>query len=590
MHQPDYRHPATGVPIMPWVRLHATRGYRDVPRIVTETGARVTVNLVATLVEQVERYVAGGSDLHLDLCRREADSLDDAERRWMLEHCFHGSPRAYGWFPPWDELRRKRSENHRFSVSELRDLQSWCNLAWFGSTALVDMPELAALRAKGRGFSEDDKRVILDAQARCLRELRALYAALPEVSASPFAHPILPLLVDTAHARRCMETGPDPGFRHPADALDQLVAGRDTVSAWTGLDVRGCWPSEGSVSPEVLPLLARAGFHWFASDEGVLERSERVGEGPAWRAGDVVGLFRDRALSDRVGFVYADWDGEAAAADLAARLEARGCSVLVLDGENPWESYPDAGASFLRALFRSVPTATCGETAARPTGSISRVHTGSWIDANFRIWIGHDEDRRAWRALAEARAAFDAAGAPEAARQALWRAEASDWTWWYGDDFDTPFAGEFDVLFRAHLRAAYAAMGRPHPEALDHPIKHFGDRLVAPTGDVSPGRDDYFAWNAAGHLDLTAGSMAPSPGFPHRLRYGWEGGTLHLDVGVPGWWVGVAGRWVGRDGTAAVEHPRALVRVRLRSPQGIRWPEAGDWQLPPPVLRPEGDR
>ncbi|MBM4391721.1 MAG: glycoside hydrolase [Deltaproteobacteria bacterium] len=583
MHQPDYRHPATGQPIMPWVRLHATRGYRDVPRIVAASGARVTVNLVATLTEQVDRYVAGGSDLHLDLCRAPASDLADAERRWVLEHCFHGSPRAYGWFRAWGELRRRRDAGDHFTAQDLRDVQCWCNLAWFGATALEDMPELAELRRKARGFSEDDQSTILAAQARCLRELRPLYAALPEVSASPYAHPILPLLVNTAHARRCMDDLPDPGFAFPADALDQLRAGRDRVASWVGHEVAGTWPSEGSVSPEVVGLLAEAGFRWFATDEGILDRSDRSGKGPAWQVGPLVGLFRDRALSDRVGFTYADWPGERAAADLAGRVGEG--AVLVLDGENPWESYPDAGAGFLRALFAQVRTRTCGETAREPSGRVSRLHTGSWIDANFRIWIGHEEDREAWRQLAAARALLGD-DAPAAAREAMWRAEASDWTWWYGDDFDTPFAGEFDVLFRAHLRAVYAALGRAPPPSLDQPIKNFHCHVRAPVGDVAPGRDDHFAWSAGGHVDVTAGSMAPSPDFPTRLRYGWEGRTLHLQVDAPGWRLLLDGRDVGGPSVATV-HDRTLLRVQLLAPDGRRWPEGGHYVLPPPVERPE---
>ena len=40
---------------------------------------------------------------------------------------------------------------------------------------------------------------------------------------------------------------------------------------------RGMWPSEGSVCPEMLPVLARHGIRWFATDEAILARSLGMG-------------------------------------------------------------------------------------------------------------------------------------------------------------------------------------------------------------------------------------------------------------------------------------------------------------------------
>ena len=579
MHQPDYRHPATGVPIMPWVRLHATRGYRDVPRILAETGAAATVNLVPTLVEQLDRYAAGGSDVHLDLCRRPAETLSPAEAAWVVEHGLHGSPRAFGWFPGWGALRRRRERGDAFDVRALRDLQVWCNLAWFGATALEDFPELGELRRRGQGFSEQDKALVLDRQLACVRSLPALYAALPDVSASAYAHPILPLLIDSGHAARNLGPFDDPGFRRPEDAADQLREGRRIIEAWVGHEVRGLWPSEGSVSPEAVEAFAAAGFRWFATDSGVLERSTRTGRGPVWRVGPMVGLFRDHGLSDRIGFVYADWDAAAAVDDLERRLDGKRV-VLALDGENPWESYADAGAAFLRQLCSKVHLQTCSALAAqRPTGTVTTLHTGSWIHADFRIWIGSEADRVAWRLLRRTRDEVEAAGPlPEAARRALWRAEASDWFWWYGPEFQTPFAAEFDVLFRAHLAAARAAAGLAPDPTLELPLLARDEAVTPPVGPVDPARADVFAWNAAGTIRVINGSMAPGPGWPAEVRYGWGPDGLALRVlgadgaAVVGWGAEVAGPpWV----------------LRLRATDGTVLPDAGGWPLLPPVSRPE---
>ena len=77
-------------------------------------------------------------------------------------------------------------------------------------------------------------------------------------------------------------------------------------------------------------------------------------------------MFRDHALSDLIGFTYASWSAEAAAADFVARLvEAgrrfanrtgggRGVIPVILDGENAWEHFEGGGRPFLRALYAAL--------------------------------------------------------------------------------------------------------------------------------------------------------------------------------------------------------------------------------------------
>ncbi len=586
MHQPDYRDPKTGIPTMPWVRLHATRGYRDVPHVIAATGARVTVNVVPSLIDQWEHYRAGGTDTHLALARRPAESYEPHEAAWLLQNFFHGNPASFGWFPAWGDLRGRHEAGERFDARRLRDVVVWANLAWFGFSALRDHPELRELRRKGEGYTEAEKEHVLDVQAAILQELPALYRALPEVSCTPYYHPILPLLVDTAHARRSMPGVPDPGFRWAEDAREQLVRARARVEAWIGKPVHGLWPSEGSVSPEVIEIAADAGYRWFATDEEVLARSVRdAGDiGGAWEVGRMRGLFRDHTLSDRIGFVYADWRGEEAAADLLQRLGDRP-RLLALDGENPWESYRDAGEHFLRGLLGRAKTRTCGEMAAdRPRGRVHTLHTGSWIGGDFKIWIGHPEDRVAWELLRDARAEWERRGRPPAAREHLLSAQGSDWFWWYGDEFSTSFEAEFDRLFRAHLTAAWEAMGGPVPAALADPIKRAATGVVPPIGPLPPDGEDWFAWAPAGRVELRAGAMAPVRGIPRVLLYGARNDRLHLKL-VPsgeGWTAHGGGVEVPFVGDRALI-PNALSDVDavvLHGPGGLRIPGEGALRLP----------
>ncbi len=599
MHQPDYRDPVTGVPVMPWVRLHALRGYTDLPSIVKDTGARVTLNLVPSLVEQLQRAVSGGSDPWRDAVARPAEALSPEEARWCGEHLIAGSPGSFRWFPAWGGLKQKRDAGEVLSTQELRDVQVWSVLAWFGFTALQEHPELAMLRVKGEGFTEADKQLVLAAEREVLRKLPSRWQGLPEVSTSPLTHPILPLLVDTAHARRCLPQVPDPGFRAPEDARLQLEGARRVVEAFVGAPVRGLWPSEGSVSPEVLQLARAAGFRWAATDEGVLLRSEGErhvrlpGARPHHGVWEDSGsglrmMFRDRELSDRIGFVYASWDGEAAAKDLLERAPEDLPVLLALDGENPWESYADAGEGFLRALLGRARTRTCADLAEEsPVGTLSRIHTGSWIDSDFRIWIGHEEDRRAWRLLAEAREAWVSAGRPEGALPHLLAAEGSDWFWWFGEDFSTPFAHLFDRLFRAHLSAVWRASGKEPPSALLQPVKRVPlPGLVAPVGPLpETDGDDWFAWAAAGSVDLRAGSMAPAPGTPRAFRFGARAGRLALRLEASAATEGWSVSWNDGEGRAAFLEDRASLppeaaAVVLHGPRGERLPQEGAFVLP----------
>jgi hypothetical protein len=258
------------------------------------------------------------------------------------------------------------------------------------------------------------------------------------------------------------------------------------------------WPSEGSVSDAAVALMADAGLQWMATDEDILMRSLKqpmrpdllyrpywVGErGP-------VALFRDHAMSDRIGFHYQSWDARAAAADFVEQVRAAGRRFadagggdvatvsVILDGENAWEYYEGGGRPFLRALYGALSSAADIETvtmseaaAAVPATPLPSIFPGSWIHGDFYIWIGHRDDHRAWDQLSEAREVFDqraGAVAPEARDRALEElliAEGSDWFWWYGDDHSSDHDADFDDLFRRHLRNAYASLAAPIPEDL----------------------------------------------------------------------------------------------------------------------------
>ncbi|MSP56498.1 MAG: hypothetical protein EXR69_12985, partial [Myxococcales bacterium] len=509
--------------------------------LIARTGGRATVNLVPSLIDQLDHYANGGEDLLLRLLKQPFAGLCLAQQCVLADHALLGSPRRFEWFDAFARLRDQPAAS--LSAADRLDRVVWGELSWFGYSALADYPDLAGMITRGSGFSQQDIDRIVQIEVEILRGIRALYQGLPEITCSPYFHPILPLLVDTSHAQRCMPGVPDPGFAWPEDAIAQLTEGRERVEAWAGVKVAGLWPSEGSVSPEVARMAKALGFSWMATDEDVLARSDPGADPgrPAIFEGMTL-VFRDHALSDRVGFAYQDHDGAQASADLLGRAAGR-ARMVALDGENPWEHYRDAGLAFLTALLGSGETCTVSDFVRDvPAAPIATLHTGSWIDANFQIWIGHEEDRVAWRALVAARRAWDEAGRPVAARRHLYAAEGSDWFWWYGPEFSTPVSDVFDALFRAHLSAAWKAMGRQPDARLATAIKRLEDdvvlvRFLGEEAEAQPAGSSG-GWQNAVPLTVRAGAMARVGG-PRRLWLGVRGDRLLVRARAStGWSVG----------------------------------------------------
>jgi alpha-amylase/alpha-mannosidase (GH57 family) len=558
LHQPEYRDPQTGQPILPWVRQHASRAYTDMAAALERHAhVRAVANWAPSLLLQLAAYVGGTQDFDEQLARKPAEELIPEERAHVLREDFSADWNV--WVRPvgrYSELLDKRGTDLRqidlltrqreFSAQDLRDLQVHFILAWMGFAARREEPRIAELVAKERGYTEEEKVFALDAQRRIASRIVPRWRALAErgqveITCSPLYHPILPLVIDTDIARRAMPTAAlPPRFSYPQDAREQVTRGLETARANFAVTPEGMWPSEGSVSPEAIDLLEACGVRWCATDQGVLERSEiefgtELPDGfpphyHPYRAGAeraVTVLFRDRELSDAIGFRYARSDPRDAAEDLVSRIadtEPDALVTLALDGENPWEHYPRSGEGFLDALYqrleagdvRSVlPREELRERPAR--ARIEKIHSGSWIDSNYRIWIGHPEDNAAWTVLGEARDALEEAEEkrelpPEqlaAARGHLLVAEGSDWYWWYGDDFTTENAPEFDGLFRARVAEAWRALGLPPPERLSRPIiaphkdaAHAAAVITQPARLIDPVIDGYtkgyYEWAGAG--------------------------------------------------------------------------------------------
>ena len=602
MHQPYYVNPSTKTAMMPWVRLHAVKGYLDMVSILKEfPGVKVNLNMTPVLLLQLKELGEGTvRDLWMDWSRKPAAELEDHERMALLENFF-----KINWdnlikpYPRYWELLNKRGQ--RFDREEVRrgirywstqdflDLQTWFNLAWCGYTADRLCPELLALKTKGRNFTESEKLMVLDTHTEIVRKIIPLYrqaeeSGQAEITTTPFYHPILPLVYDSALAERCLPGRKFPRrFHWPEDASAQLDLAVKQHTEMFGRAPRGLWPSEGSIAPELIPLMQKAGIRYFCSDEENLFRSLSKDPGAhgthpdhlelfqSWNVtcdGATVGaFFREKPLSDFIGFMAAKNESHHAAGHLLHHLRTiesvlpnrRGVIPLILDGENAWETFADGGEGFLRALYGGLQqdpvlqSVTMEEylKLAPPQKVVRTLHTGSWISSNFDIWIGEDEENRGWDLLGNTRdflqkhieSGILTAEQKASALQEIYAAEGSDWFWWYGPDFSTENDGLFDDLFRQHLKNVYTICGELPPSILEEPITSM---RVAPLYDkpqqpvacsLTGRRSSYFDWMGAGSYVAGSeqGAMYCSDRILKGFAFGNDDESLYLRFELLRW-------------------------------------------------------
>ena len=533
MHQPFYKDMLTGEYRLPWVRLHALKDYYGMVKLTEEfPDVHQNFNLVPSLLAQMQDYVSGEAhEPFLDLVSKPAIELTVSERRSALQYLFHANPvNMIGRYPRyrdlWERYRatvdRPEGPESYFVTRDYADLQVLSQLAWFDEFYLLDSV-VSALVQKGEDFNRDDQLAVIAKQREILAKVVPAYSEAArrgsvELSTTPYYHPILPLVCDTNAGGESTPGLPLPTrrFRRPDDAALHVQRAIELHEKTFGVRPQGLWPSEGSVSEEVVHLACKQGIRWMATDEGVLSRTigynfsrdehgrlhgdsaEQLYNIHRYENGDTRMhlLFRDHTLSDLIGFVYSGMPAHDAANHLIHTIRESARPVLergrdavvsiILDGENAWEYYPQSGREFLRRFYDGVQRdpliepVTISEAIARHKdskfGRLNRLVPGSWINANFNVWIGAPEDNKSWDLLSEARDYYDrnADRVSEAQRKLAWEelqiAEGSDWNWWYGPEHHSANDRDFDELYRKHLSNVYSALEGVPPEELTVPI------------------------------------------------------------------------------------------------------------------------
>ena len=657
-HQPYYKDNFTGEILMPWARLHATKDYYFMGAVLKNfPKVHATFNYSPSLISQLDEYDKGYKDVlekerFLNISNKKLYELSEEDKLFIIEKFFPACSSSNNFLEKSKRFKRlyytlkdacargtlgDEEKIELFSSQDYIDIIILFNMLWIDPVSINSDEFLTGLKNKDKNFTEPERdKLINEKIPEILSRIFPLLTELAgkgqiELSASPYYHPILPLLCDTGIAGFHGNLKLPQPFRHPEDADYQIKSAINYFSEKLNYKVGGMWPSEGSVGEKTLRLFIDNNVKWIATDEEILSNS--VGLNFAdfnnrkllYRPyavkrdnGYLYMFFRDKGLSDLIGFKYSSYEPKAAANDLINNIKNIAISLqnynengsavipIILDGENAWEYYKNNGYDFFNYLYEGlsseenaqiINTMTVSgyleklEKALNTTDAsnenngnagnkirefpdvkwkspqdfdfskvynIPTIYPGSWINHNFRIWIGDNEDNKSWDLLSKTRdylvdksklyaqrhdpkqkqdKIFDDRGLRMAWEQ-IYIAEGSDYNWWYGEDRTSGIDEEYDLLYRTHLINVYKFLNDNPPDDYYIPIIE-EKRVIRPRLDmvsfINPKIDgfigNYFEWlgSAVYFPSVLAGkAMAHTDRFIRKLFYGFNETTFFM--------------------------------------------------------------
>ncbi|PPD05654.1 MAG: glycoside hydrolase [Methylobacter sp.] len=548
MHQPEYRDLQSGEFKQPWVYLHVIKDYIDmVAHLEAVPHAKAVVNFAPILLEQIEEYARqvncylhdriSLTDPLLSALVDPVIPADSDARFKLVKDCLRANrERQINRYPPFQKLIEMAEwiEHHYDSLNYINsqfisDILVWYHLAWMGETIKLTDSRIKRLIAKGDGFTLHDRIEVVEVIGEHLSNVILRYKVLArkgqiELSVTPYAHPIMPLLLDINSTHEAMPGAPLPELDAYPGGEDRvkwhIETGIQSFRRFFGFKPKGCWPSEGSVSGATLQLLAEYGFEWAASGGTVLGNSLNLPENSEikyksmhqpyrLKKSGVACFFRDDGLSDLIGFEYSKWHAYDAVSDLIQHLEniaqhASGNLVvpIIMDGENAWEYFPDNGYHFLKELYQRlsahpyIELTTFSECLKNKVEvkQLNKLVAGSWVYGTFSTWIGDIDKNRGWDMLGDAKWVFDKVIAGNrlteeqvaAAEHQLAICEGSDWFWWFGDYNPGEAVSNFEKQFRLNLANLYRLLGETPPAYLSLSFTQ-GSGAPAMGGAMRPG-------------------------------------------------------------------------------------------------------
>lgn len=568
---------------MPWVFLHAIKDYYEMPWLLENKNIRATFNIVPSLIIQLQDYENRFvNDKLLNVLRKSVAEWSFNEKHYAVNMLFSANRSTMiAPLARYAELNAKKEQIkdhneflHTLSVQDTLDLAVCFLLSWCGNAVRNKIDIVKSLLGKGYGFSQNDLLSLINSLIDFIPLILQYHKKLQdenkiEVCTTPFYHPILPIILDKNAAIEAFNDCIMP--KNMADFSSYASKHvKNAIATYENIfnkKPNGFWPAEGSISKAALGLMVENGIKWAASDEDVLFKSLRNNDRfelykkhiVKTNSGEISVLFRDKRLSDLIGFAYSNQNPKDAAKDFVAKLreiyDNVGFSPLVnviLDGENAWEFYPNNAFEFFNELYSLIEkeewleTVLANETISldTPQTLIENLIAGSWIYGTFSTWIGQPQKNRAWELLSYTKQFVDGvfAGLNDYAKaeveQNLMIAEGSDWFWWYGDDHFTPLAAEFDALFRQRLINIFKLCGANPPAYLYEPITNTMQKVKykKPSTYITPRINgelsDYYEWLGCGFVELGAElSAMDSSGFIlQKLYWGFDEDSVYFGL------------------------------------------------------------
>lgn len=526
MHQPEYRDLQTGEFQLPWTYLHVIKDYVDmVAHLEAEPNAKAVINFAPILLEQIEDY-AKQVNCYLHEQTEIKDPLlaalvmpdipaDVEERLELISNCLRANREqqidrypAFSHLANMAEWVQDNGDAAKYVNSQfIVDLLVWYHLIWMGETVKLTDARVQRLIAKGSNYTLHERIEVVEVIGELLSTVILRYKVLAqkgriEISVTPYAHPIVPIMLDVNSALEAMPDAALPELESYPGGEERvkwhLRQGLETFKEFFGFTPQGCWPSEGAVSEATLKILGDTGFSWTATGGQVLRNSLSVlpdmTETSVHHPFQVQGteipcFFRDDGLSDLIGFKYSKWHADDAIGDLIHHIEtiaghesSDSVISIIMDGENAWEHYPENGYHFLNGLYKrlaehpDIELTTFSECLENKVEvkQLPKLMAGSWVYGTFSTWIGDTDKNRGWDMLGDVKQCFDkvlATGrlAKEHVAEAEFQlavCEGSDWFWWFGDYNPGQAVSSFEKQYRLNLENLYRLLGEEPPAYL----------------------------------------------------------------------------------------------------------------------------
>ena len=531
MHQPCYKD-ASGEYIMPWVFTHAIKDYFDMPYTAVNNNVKATFNLVPSLIVQLKDYSDFDvNDRFLKYIKKKERS--EYEKEYIFDIIKSTSFSLINKFPRFKELLNQPYLN----MDSMNDLEVFFLLSHCGDYLQHHSDTVKNLMRKTT-FLWEEKIALIGELHEFISKILPFYKdafinGSIELSTTPFYHPILPLLLNVNAAEQLEKPRIFADFK--ADAKKQIEMAMELFENEFGKKPFGLWPSEGSVSAETLDLIDEFGLSWVATDEDILHKTN-----PSYTLNkryfykNLTVIFRNKTISDRIGFMYRYLKTDDAIVDLKKNLSDT--NMIIMDGENAWEYYSNP-AEFLNAFYKEVgqyEVLTMNEFARNTkleAFELDDIASGSWIGADFAIWMGDSEKNRAWEILSRAKSSLGDFPNEEAYKLLLID-EGSDWFWWYGQTNYTKHKKLYDYLFKSRIAEVYKLLNKPLDEIYSFIIEQ-NEYNRAPVSYIKAdidGRETFFEYANAGYAEIKSSAIHTQT-LIKGVKYGYdERSNLYLAI------------------------------------------------------------